>query len=354
MEVSKPFAPPLHPEATPITVTAHDQEKYNTMLQHFSDPSYQLKGEKEAEKTQLTEYEKYWLSQECLLRYLRATKGDVKSAITRLEATLAWRRSYGFYRADFPEHVEPEGLTGKCLLLGYDVAGRPAVYLIPSKQNTESSERQLEYTFFIIECAIDLMGPGTENVALLINFGDKGKSPPMWIARNMLGILQNHYPERLGKAFVINIPWYVDMFLKMIWPFVDPVTKTKVHFNPKVLDEQLMSPDMLIQQWGGNIEFEYDHAQYWPELLRLVRERRGANMRRWRFLGAKVGVSEWDYKDGSGVLKMEELEKEQTSGAAERDHYGGTEGNDYGDVEREANEDLQREMSPEGLVGASA
>ncbi|KZT52219.1 CRAL/TRIO domain-containing protein, partial [Calocera cornea HHB12733] len=270
-----------------------DQEKYDKILAHFSDPEFRLKGDKEEEKTELTEYEKYWLSQECLLRYLRATKGDVAHAITRLESTLAWRRSYGFYRPDFPEHVEPEGLTGKCLLFGYDVAGRPAVYLIPSRQNTESSERQLEYTYFIIECAIDLMGPGTENVALLINFGDKGKSPPMWIARNMLHILQNHYPERLGKAFVINIPWYIDMFLKMIWPFVDPITKTKVHFNPQVLKEGLMSPDMLISEWGGDVQFTYDHSLYWPELLRLIKERREANMRRWRFLGAKVGVSEW-------------------------------------------------------------
>ncbi|EJU04966.1 CRAL/TRIO domain-containing protein [Dacryopinax primogenitus] len=343
--IHKPFLPPPRPDAVPTLVSEPDQEKYDTLLNHFSDPAFQLQGEKETEKTALTEYEKYWLSKECFLRYLRATKGDVAAAIKRLESTLAWRRSYGFYRPDFAEHVEPEGVTGKCLLLGYDVAGRPGVYLIPSNQNTEASERQLEFTFFVIECAIDLMGPGTENIALLINFGDKGKHPPMWIARKMLGILQGHYPERLGKSFVINIPWYVDMFLKMIWPFVDPVTKGKVHFNPNVIKENLMTPDMLLSEWNGEIQFTYEHSQFWPELLRIVKEYRGANMGRWRTLGAKVGISEWDYKNGSSVLRtFEETEKGQTIEAT-----GG-----YEDVEREANEELQREMGPEGLVEASA
>lgn len=49
----------------------------------------------------------------------------------------------------------------------------------------------------------------------------------------MLNILQNHYPERLGLALILNVPWLVDMFFKLIKPFIDPVTRDKMWFNPK-------------------------------------------------------------------------------------------------------------------------
>lgn len=55
-----------------------------------------------------------------------------------------------------------QGTTGKALSYGYDVHGRPAYYMIPSRQNTEENPRQIEYTFFIIERVIDLMPAGVE------------------------------------------------------------------------------------------------------------------------------------------------------------------------------------------------
>lgn len=44
------------------------------------------------------------------------------------------------------------------------------------------------------------------------------------------GYLEDHYPERLGKAFVINVPYFVTLFLKLIMPFVDP-SKINFAFN---------------------------------------------------------------------------------------------------------------------------
>jgi hypothetical protein len=53
-------------------------------------------------------------------------------------------------------------LTGKCVIYGYDVDGRPALYLLPSRQNTEESDRQVEFTVFMLERCMDLMAPGVE------------------------------------------------------------------------------------------------------------------------------------------------------------------------------------------------
>ena len=38
--------------------------------------------------------------------------------------------------------------------------------------------------------------------------------------------------------------------------------------------------------------------EIWPHLIETVKTRREAQMQRWRELGAKVGVREWDIKEG--------------------------------------------------------
>ena len=55
---------------------------------------------------------------------------------------------------------------------------------------------------------------------------------------------------------------------------------------------------MTASGWGGNQEFEYVHEKYWPTLIALCEAERQARMDRWRALGGKVGLSEWDIKGG--------------------------------------------------------
>jgi hypothetical protein len=48
------------------------------------------------------------------------------------------------------------------ITFGYDTHRRPALYMIPSRQNTEESPRQIQFTVWMLECALDLTGPGVE------------------------------------------------------------------------------------------------------------------------------------------------------------------------------------------------
>jgi hypothetical protein len=119
----------------------------------------------------------------------------------------------------------------------------------------------------------------------------------------MLNIIQNHYPERLGRALIINVPFLINAFFKLIMPFVDPVTREKVRFNPDVIGEGLFDKDNLMTQWwGGNREFEWDHEKYWPVLVKMCDERRARQKERWTKLGAKIGLDEWDIKAGDELL----------------------------------------------------
>ncbi|KAI0925860.1 hypothetical protein AcV5_008475 [Taiwanofungus camphoratus] len=299
--VCEPLPPPPHiPSklASPppeLSLSAAQQTLFDEVLEHFQAETYVLPGVEGGGG--LREEEKFWLSCECILRYLRATKwAGARAAIKRLEETLVWRREFGLYDLLTASHVEPEALTGKMVLFGYDADGRPAMYLRPSRQNTEETVRQMHFLTWLLERAVDLMGPGVETIALMVDFADKAKNPSFAQSRASLNILQNHYPERLGRALIANVPFLLNAFFKVITPFVDPATRPKMRFNPSCVRDGLFAPHMLVREWGGARAFEYEHDRYWPVLLRMCQDRRAKMLAAWRESGAKVGLKEWDLK----------------------------------------------------------
>lgn len=206
--VQTPFEHPADtskPEA-PAKLTPEQQAKYETVLKTVSSwTTIPTKAAKNAPTEPITDDERMWLTRECLLRYLRATKWNVFEAEARLQRTLTWRREYGMEKLT-PEYISIENETGKQVIMGYDIHGRPCLYLLPSNQNTEKSDRQIQHLVFMLERVIDLMGPNQETLALLVNMNDtkSGQNATIGQAKQTLDILQNHYPERLGRALVIN------------------------------------------------------------------------------------------------------------------------------------------------------
>jgi len=256
-----------------------------------------------------------WLSYECILRYLRATRHNPSECIKRLEATLKWRRDFGLYSLITPEHVEPEVVTGKIFLYGYDTHGRPMIYCCPSKQNTEETPRQIHISFWMFERAIELMGPGVESIGLMVNYAHKTQNSSFSLSRQLLHIFQTHYPERLGVAIVGHLPWLLQAFWRLITPLMDRVTYSKLVFSPVSddaglwrsaaardkgeEDAMLFASDQLLSEgWSGSVPFEYVHEVYWPALLAMCENRRKELTRVWRQLGGMVGIKEWDVKVG--------------------------------------------------------
>jgi hypothetical protein len=281
-------------------LTPEQEEKLTKCIENFSSPDFKIGGIED--HPSLTEEEKFWLTKECLLRYLRASKWHLGTALARVESTMKWRREFGIYDEMTPEYVEPESLTGKEVIFGFDTSLRPALFMYPSRQNTDGQKRQLQYAIFMLERAIDLMPAGVECLNLLINYADKAKQPSIGTARLMLSYLQNYYPERLGLALVANVPFLVNAFFKIIFPFIDPITREKIKFNPHLIEDGIFVKDQATVDWGGEIDFQWDHTKYWPELISLCNDLRAKQKERWKALGGKVGLSEWDIK-GGGSLK---------------------------------------------------
>ena len=243
----------------------------------------------------LSEIERYWLSDKCLYRYLRACKWVLKDAIERLVLTVSWRREFGIIK--LKEEVEntqeknnyigfedtsEENETGKEVILGYDNELRPILYLKPGRQNTQPSKRQVQHLVFMLERAIDLMNEEVqESLTLLIDFKSKfddvdkvsSKLPPLSVGKEVLHILQTHYPERLGRALLFNMHWIAKSFLNLISPFIDPMTRSKIIYDVKDV-EQYVKKEQLDKDYGGLILFKYEHEEYWPALQELTERRR--------------------------------------------------------------------------------
>ncbi|CAG8528065.1 1585_t:CDS:2 [Paraglomus occultum] len=228
----------------------------------------------------LTDSEKAWANEACLQRYLRASKWHLDEAMERIKYSLEWRRTYKPEHID-PKEVEPESVTGKMHINGFDKHGRPIIYLRPGRENTKAGPGQVRHVVFYFESAIRLMPEGTENIVVLIDFhgASARTSPGIGIAKEFMHVLSSHYPEQLGLALVVNAPWYFWVFFRLISPFIDPVTKAKIKFvdlndGTKAANggqwttlDQFISQDMLEREYGGNNAFEYHHETYWSALL---------------------------------------------------------------------------------------
>ncbi|KAL1296569.1 hypothetical protein AAFC00_000067 [Neodothiora populina] len=299
-------------------LTADQQAKYSQVFATVSNwTTIPSTTDKHATNEPITDNERMFLTRECLLRYLRATKWKVPDALHRLQSTLSWRREYGAdtFTADY---ISPENETGKQVVIGYDVNARPCLYLNPAKQNTKMSDRQIHHLSFMLDRVLDMLPPGQETTCLLINFkgAASGNVPSVAQARAVLNILQNHNPERLGRALISQLPWYVSTFFKLISPFIDPVTKEKMKFNEDL--RKYVPPEQLWKESGGDLEFEYDHAKYWPALNAECDKRRAAYKQRWVEAGQKIGEYE-EYLRGGDHKPLRDIvvEAEKATAAAE-------------------------------------
>jgi hypothetical protein len=314
IHVPLPLPTRSHETAPPSALSEKNKTSYDCVLEHFASVDYTLPNVSQ-EKAALTEDEKFWLSYECLLRYLRATNWNTDMAIKRLEDTLKWRREFGIYDKITPEYIEPEAKDGKGFIFGYDTHSRPAIYINPSKLSTEESHHTIQFIIWMLEHAFDLMGPGVETLALLVDYADNTRNPSFGLCRTALNIIQTHYPERLDLALIAHLPWILNAFITVLTPFMDPYTRQKLVFNPVINENGLFrtvadaeawdvdstsrvfEPDQLIQEgWNGLQQFTYSHCVYWEALVKLCEERHSRMFVAWHRMGGKVGIKEWDVK----------------------------------------------------------
>ncbi|KAK0447391.1 CRAL-TRIO domain-containing protein [Desarmillaria tabescens] len=249
-------------------------------------PIHEYTAEQKAKITALEEYahtlllpesdpyhkwELRWLNKpDTMPRYMRSAKWNYPDAQKRIKATIEWRRDF---KPDLipPDEVKIESETGKIIINGFDKDGRPIIYMRPGRENTESSPRQLRHLVWCLERAKDLMPPGQESLVIIVDYKSTTlrTNPSISIARKVLHILQQHYVETLGRALVVNLPMILNFFYKGISPFLDPVTRDKMRFNPNLLE--LIPASHLDADFGGEFSYEFEPHSYWNQIVMACR-----------------------------------------------------------------------------------
>lgn len=206
----------------------------------------------------------------CLRRYLEARNWNVDKAKKMIEETLKWRATYKPEEIRWHE-VAHEGETGKVSRANFrDRDGRTVLIMRPGKQNTTSAEGNIRHLVYLLENAILNLPEGQEQMSWLIDFTGFSVSTGLSVrtARDIINILQNHYPERLAVAFLYNPPRIFQAFWKAVKYFLDPKTSQKVKFvypnneDSVELMRSFFDVENLPKEFGGNATLEYDHEEF--------------------------------------------------------------------------------------------
>ncbi|KAI9788099.1 MAG: cytosolic factor, phosphatidylinositol/phosphatidylcholine transfer protein [Peltula sp. TS41687] len=212
-----------------------------------------------------------------LLRFLRARKFNVELAKQMFIDCEKWRKEFGvdYLVRNFSYNEKPK--VSEYYVQYYhktDKDGRP-VYIeqlgkidLNAMYKITTAERLLqslvvEYEKFadprlpacsrkagkLLETSctiIDLKGVGLGNASSVIGY-----------IRQASAISQNHYPERLGKLYLINAPWGFATVFSVVKGFLDPVTVQKIRVLGSGYQSELLQQipkENLPKLFGGSCE----------------------------------------------------------------------------------------------------
>ncbi|XAR73870.1 hypothetical protein NMG60_11007988 [Bertholletia excelsa] len=187
-----------------------------------------------------------------------------------LEGTLQWRSTFKPEEIRWNEvaHIGENGLVSRADF--HDRFGRTVLIMRPGMQKTTAGEGNLRHLVYLVENAILSLPEGQEQMTWLIDFTGwtLNTNVPIKVAREIIYVLQNHYPERLALVVLYNPPRIFEAFWKVVKYFVDPKTFQKIQFvyPRKKESEELMKSyfdaENLPSVFGGNASLKYDHEEF--------------------------------------------------------------------------------------------
>ncbi|CAM9127627.1 unnamed protein product, partial [Ectocarpus fasciculatus] len=214
------------------------------------------------------------MSDKTFSRYLRARNYDLAKATEMLENTLRWREEFGLVdmKEKWMDQVASENASGKTYVRGRDKQGRPLLYMRPRHENTFEHDGNIKHLVYNLERSVACMTDSAEDdkICLLLDFDGYSmrNAPPMKTSRETLDILQNHYPERLHRAYCLRPPWIFSATFKMISPFIDPVTAQKIvmlRTTPELMTARLLEDieaQLLETDLGGQDDRLFESSKY--------------------------------------------------------------------------------------------
>jgi len=218
----------------------------------------------------------FLLDNATIVRYIEAFQWvqpgpGVKTTAERMVETIEWRQSFALplTKSSYPL-LRKELKTGKNYTFGKCKLGRPIVYLLLDRENTWDAEGNSIALIYTIERAIATMDNNVQETVYIIDCNNIGftNGPTSGFVTNLVDIFGKHYPRRNGKIFICNVNSIFYFIWNIISLTLSDVAKSKIvilnsdqNEMRKVIGE-CVDVDLLLKQFGGNKEFDYDVDRY--------------------------------------------------------------------------------------------
>ncbi|RDX89867.1 Random slug protein 5 [Mucuna pruriens] len=169
-------------------------------------------------------------------RFLRARDLDVDKASAMFLKYLKWRHSFVPNGSVSVSDVPNELAQDKVFVQGRDKIGRPILIVLGVKhfQNKYDPDEFKRFVVYVLDKVCTRMPPGQEKfvgIAELKGWGYSNSDVRGYLSA--LTILQDYYPERLGKLYIVNAPYIFIKVWQIVYPFIDNKTKKKIVFVEK-------------------------------------------------------------------------------------------------------------------------
>jgi hypothetical protein len=204
------------------------------------------------------------------LRFLRAGKNDPNEGLERYQETLQWRHDRGVdsllrapnihfdtIKQHYPHYFHGHGLLGE-----------PCFYERPPKTDLDAlrhdgvSLEDLQRHFFVATefqwqylCDDDLK----RSIYVIdldgLHLGDFVGDTAQFVKQTVT-LSAQHYPERAGRVFVINVPSWFQLVFKVVRPLLDESTLKSIYVlrgQDEILENLSMyiAPDQIPADFGG-------------------------------------------------------------------------------------------------------
>lgn len=200
-----------------------------------------------------------------VLRFLRGDKFNVDKAFARIHENAKWWSAYGM--DDFTAEDEFDE-NGPCFVCGKDRWGRPTLICRPCvhfSSSEQASHQAVRRAIFTVQRCVERLPPGLERFTLIYDVsGVQMANMDYTFARELIKILERHYPERMDRVVVINCSWLVATLWAIVSPLLDPVTRDKIifltsYFHDGLLDfvkedhPYLQYADEVAKRWSSEV-----------------------------------------------------------------------------------------------------
>ncbi|XAR50400.1 hypothetical protein NMG60_11004716 [Bertholletia excelsa] len=171
-----------------------------------------------------------------------------------------WRRVFVPNGQVSASEVPNDIAQNKMFAQGLDKKGRPITVVFGRRhfQHKGGLDEFKRFVVFALDKLCSRIPPGQEKFAIIADLEGWGYSnSDMRAYLGALSILQDCYPERLGKVFLIHVPYIFMAIWKIVYPFIDNNTKKKIVFveNKKLRSTLLEDIDesQLPDIYGGKM-----------------------------------------------------------------------------------------------------